>query len=47
MGKIVHRLGAALFRFENSVIAELCVLGDLAGLNALLQAHPTDRGERR
>jgi hypothetical protein len=47
MGKIVHRLAAALFRFENSVIAELWVLGDLAGLGALLQAHATDRGERR
>ena len=37
-GKIVHWLGAALFRFENSVIAELWVLGDLAWLDALLQA---------
>ena len=45
--KIVHWLGAALFRFENSVIAELWVLGDLAGLDALLQAQATDRGERR
>ena len=33
-GKIVHWLGAALFRFENSVIAELWVLGDLAWLDA-------------
>ena len=46
-GKIVHWLGAALFRFENSVIAELWVLGDLAGLDALLQAQATDRGERQ
>ena len=38
MGKIVHWQGAALFRFENSVIAELRVLGDLAWLDALLQA---------
>ena len=45
--KIVHWLGAALFRFENSVIAELWVLGDLAGLDALLQAQATDRGEQR
>ena len=45
--KIVHWLGAALFRFENSVIAELWVLGDLAGLDALLQAQATHRGERR
>src|SRR5215469_12796548 len=46
-GKIVHWLGAALFRFENSVIVELWVLGDLAGLDALLQAQATDRGERQ
>ena len=46
-GKIVDWLGAALFRFENSVIAELWVLGDLAWLDALLQAQATDRGERR
>ena len=45
--KIVHWLEAALFRFENSVIAELWVLGDLAGLDALLQAQATDRGEQR
>jgi steroid delta-isomerase-like uncharacterized protein len=34
--KPVHWHGAALFRFENQVIAELWVLGDLTGLDALL-----------
>ena len=37
--KIVQWLGAALFRFENSAIVELWVLGDLAGLDALLKAQ--------
>src|SRR5215469_16177050 len=32
-GKPVHWLGAALFRFERHAIAELWVLGDLAGLD--------------
>jgi hypothetical protein len=36
-GKHLQWLGAALFRFEDSVIAELWVLGDLAGLDALLK----------
>lgn len=35
--KIVQWLGAALFRIENSMIVELWVLGDLAGLDALLK----------
>lgn len=34
--KQVHWHGAALFRFESSRIAELWVLGDLAGLDAIL-----------
>jgi steroid delta-isomerase-like uncharacterized protein len=38
-GEIVQWLGAALFSFENSTIAELWVLGDLAGLDALLKAQ--------
>jgi predicted ester cyclase len=38
-GKSVDWLGAALFRFEGGVIAELWVLGDLAGLDALLFAN--------
>lgn len=38
-GKIVRWLGAALFRFENGVIADLWVLGDLAGLDALLRRN--------
>ncbi|MGH9776592.1 MAG: ester cyclase [Candidatus Acidiferrales bacterium] len=38
-GKPVQWLGAALFRFENRMIAELWVLGDLAGLEAVLQAN--------
>lgn len=43
--KIVQWLGAALFRFENSAIVELWVLGDLAGLDALLQEQAA--GEER
>jgi predicted ester cyclase len=35
----IHWLGAALFRFEEDAIAELWVLGDLAGLDALLQKN--------
>lgn len=38
-GKPVHWLGAALFRFEERAIAELWVLGDLAGLDAVLKAN--------
>jgi predicted ester cyclase len=38
-GKIVEWLGAALFRFEGSMIAELWVLGGLAGLDALLRTQ--------
>jgi steroid delta-isomerase-like uncharacterized protein len=38
-GKPVHWLGAALFRFEGRAIAELWVLGDLAGLDAVLEAN--------
>ena len=38
-GKSVLWLGAALFRFVDSAIAELWVLGDLAGLDALLQSQ--------
>jgi steroid delta-isomerase-like uncharacterized protein len=36
-GKPVHWLGAAFFRFEGERIAEVWVLGDLAGLDALLE----------
>lgn len=38
-GKPVHWLGAALFRFEGTAIAQLWVLGDLLGLEALLKAN--------
>jgi steroid delta-isomerase-like uncharacterized protein len=38
-GKAVHWLGAALFRFEGEKIAELWVLGDLKGLDGLLDAN--------
>ncbi len=38
-GKPVHWLGAALFRFDRSLIAELWVLGDLVGLDAVLQEN--------
>jgi predicted ester cyclase len=40
-GKPVHWLGAALFEFERDRIASLWVLGDLAGLDAVLQANST------
>ncbi|MBO0720372.1 MAG: ester cyclase [Blastocatellia bacterium] len=36
-GLPVQWLGAALFRFERQVIAELWVLGDLAGLDEVLK----------
>ena len=38
-GKRVYWLGAALFRFADDVIAELWVLGDLAGLEAMLERN--------
>jgi predicted ester cyclase len=38
-GKDVFWHGAALFRFEGNRIAELWVLGDLAGLDAMLQKN--------
>jgi predicted ester cyclase len=38
-GKPVQWLGAALFRFESGVIADLWVLGDLASLEATLKAN--------
>ncbi len=38
-GKSVHWLGAALFEFEGPRISQLSVLGDLASLDALLQAN--------
>ena len=37
--KPVHWLGAALFYFDGGYIAELWVLGDLAGLDAVLQEN--------
>jgi predicted ester cyclase len=40
-GKSVHWLGAALFFFDHQEIAELWVLGDLAGLDAVPQANIT------
>jgi predicted ester cyclase len=40
-GKPVQWLGAALFEFEHDRIASLWVLGDLAGLDAVLQANST------
>ncbi len=43
-GKPVHWLGAALFRFDSGCIAELWVLGDLAGLGAVLQQNATGAG---
>jgi steroid delta-isomerase-like uncharacterized protein len=40
----IHWLGAALFRIEKDAIAQLWVLGDLAGLDELLQKN---RGDER
>ena len=37
--KSVHWLGAALFTFDGTVISELWVLGDLVGLDAVLQSN--------
>jgi len=45
-GKLVQWLGAALFRFEDSMIAELWVLGDLAGLDSLLKTQAAESTER-
>jgi steroid delta-isomerase-like uncharacterized protein len=42
-GKPVHWLGAALFRFENQLIAELWVLGDLTALDKLMRNNAVDR----
>lgn len=41
--KPVEWAGAALFRFEHDRIAELWVLGDLAGLDAMLRANQAAR----
>jgi hypothetical protein len=38
----VHWHGAALFRFEDDRIGELWVLGDLAGLNAMLRSNASE-----
>jgi predicted ester cyclase len=38
-GLPVHWHGAALFRFEHGRIGELWVLGDLAGLDAMLRSN--------
>jgi steroid delta-isomerase-like uncharacterized protein len=38
-GKRVDWFGAALFRFEDAAIAELWVLGDLAGLDSMLERN--------
>jgi predicted ester cyclase len=44
-GKPVCWIGAALFRFEKGAIAELWVLGDLAGLDALLSTNRRGNSE--
>jgi predicted ester cyclase len=43
-GKPIQWLGAALFRFEGGRIGELWALGDLAGLDLVLQANAAPRG---
>jgi predicted ester cyclase len=40
--KPVHWLGAALFRFRGNAVSELWVLGDLAGLDALLRKNQAE-----
>ena len=42
-GKLVHWDGAALFRFADGRIKSLWVLGDLAGLDALLSSNASAR----
>jgi predicted ester cyclase len=42
-GLAVHWNGAALFRFANTRIQSLWVLGDLVGLDALLKANESAR----
>ena len=46
-GKPVEWIGAALFRFADDAIADLWVLGDLAGLDALLKAQAAERLSER
>ena len=41
-GKVVSWMGAAHFRFDGAKIAELRVLGDLAGLEAMLTANQAE-----
>jgi predicted ester cyclase len=41
-GLPVHWHGAALFRFENGRIGELWVLGDFAGLDAMLSSNAVE-----
>lgn len=41
-GRVVSWLGAAHFRFDGAKIAELWVLGDLAGLEAMLTANQAE-----
>ena len=45
-GKTVQWLGAALFQFDDSSIAELWVLGDLAGLDLLLKTQVKKMGRK-
>src|SRR5262249_15501740 len=44
-GRRVHWLAAALFRFEQGLISELWVLGDLAGLDELLQQNAAAKSQ--
>lgn len=41
-GRPVHWLGAALFQFEGPAIAQLWVLGDLHGLDAILNLNQAE-----
>ncbi len=44
-GTPVHWLGAALFRFEGTAIAQLWVLGDLLALETMLKANQAEQHE--
>jgi predicted ester cyclase len=46
-GKAVHWDGAALFTFRGEAIASLWVLGDLAGLDAVLQSNASSQNPWR
>jgi steroid delta-isomerase-like uncharacterized protein len=46
-GQPVYWLGAALFHFNDNIINELWVLGDLNGLDALLKSNQQEKLNRK